>query len=300
MGLLVQRAIEKQSVIHAPLPKPEMFLVSCHMCAQTKNVANTSLIRNAKWAGIQCSNCSVCRRASKWECECGIPWHQCTIHRKTGMACRSDVQAAKHKFVTLHKSHGLLAESPYKHRRVTSLRIKMRDIDVGTIIWENPERLEHNKSVNESMRHNAAQQFVSPANFPSAINSETSPVSLQEHSHKRKVGPEFAVQDTISTSRRLKLYLSEEQISSYQRKRQLSVGAGHASPTCHNTHDMERFDKRRANAAPFDDNLHVKRFCPNYRWRDELDMPMILAGAPSLAIKFPSLASGRPPDNSAT
>ena len=34
--------------------------------------------------------CSVCHRAtvsSKWTCTCGVPWIQCSIHRRLGFAC---------------------------------------------------------------------------------------------------------------------------------------------------------------------------------------------------------------------
>ena len=192
------------------------------------------------------------------------------------MACRSDIQAPKHKFGTFRKNIGFLGESPNKHRKVSSLsQTKKREIGVdGARTWENPERLKHHKTDNENIRHNAPQQCASNAFFSSAPNIETSPVSPQEHSFKRKLCPASAAQDSISTSLRLKLYFSEEQISTYQRKRQLSVGADHTLRRSHSSLSTERIDKRKANAAPIDDNLHVKRSCPNYRSRGELEMPI--------------------------
>ena len=90
MLTLVQRATAKQSEPVVPMMKPFSFSLRCHMCATTRDVADTFLIRNNKWAGISCLNCKCARKASKWECECGVPWHTCTIHRKVGMACRND------------------------------------------------------------------------------------------------------------------------------------------------------------------------------------------------------------------
>ena len=104
MSTLVQRATAKQSEPLVPMMKPFSFSLRCHMCATTRDVADTFLIRNNKWAGISCLNCKCARKASKWECECGVPWHTCTIHRKVGMACRNDKPKEKFHARSVKKS----------------------------------------------------------------------------------------------------------------------------------------------------------------------------------------------------
>ena len=106
MLTLVERAIAKQSCPVVPTMKPFSFSLHRHMCATIKNVADTFLIRNNKWAGISCLNCKCARKASKWECECGVPWHTCIIYRKVGMACRNDKPEKKNHARSVQKTGG--------------------------------------------------------------------------------------------------------------------------------------------------------------------------------------------------
>ena len=67
-------------------PKPDIFIARCHLCGTARNLANRRLVEKGTWANIMCSFCKVNRKASKWLCECGKPWHTCSIHRSHGLA----------------------------------------------------------------------------------------------------------------------------------------------------------------------------------------------------------------------
>ncbi len=63
------------------------FFLACHICKNARNVAQRNLVHKGRWANIACSFCCLSRKASKWLCECGIPWHTCIQHRREGFAC---------------------------------------------------------------------------------------------------------------------------------------------------------------------------------------------------------------------
>ena len=65
------------------------FLVKCHICKHSKDVSKCDMIFNNTWKALGCKNCKIPRKASKWLCECNLPWHTCPTHRHLGFLCRS-------------------------------------------------------------------------------------------------------------------------------------------------------------------------------------------------------------------
>ena len=92
--------------------QPGSFCIKCHICGYSVEAKNKNLIKNGQWGSVFCSSCKVGRKASKWLCACGDPWHTCAEHRIQGMAC---------KFV----QHKRLALQP------TAFRSKFRKIPLG-------------------------------------------------------------------------------------------------------------------------------------------------------------------------
>ena len=75
-----------------PVIRPQRFNLFCSSCSLCRDVAQISLIKGAIWGSIFCKQCQSSRKSLKWLCECRIPWHTCSIHRKSGMACQGRVQ----------------------------------------------------------------------------------------------------------------------------------------------------------------------------------------------------------------
>ncbi len=70
------------------LAKPQLFLLSWHVCGSTRNGTHTALLRKGQWASLYCSQCKLSRKASKWKCLCNKPWHTCSIHHAVGFKCK--------------------------------------------------------------------------------------------------------------------------------------------------------------------------------------------------------------------
>ena len=179
---------------------------------------------------------------------------------------------------------------------------KKRDDDEhGARTQDNRGRLKLHRidmeNIGNNVPHQAACVFSS-----SCVNfQDTCPVSQPSQTNKRKFDSTDAVQDSILTSSRLKHYLSEEQIFNYRKANPLqssiqTVIAANASQPCCSNRDLISQAKRKAKRAPSAAKHQVKRFRSNHDWRGELHMPRILAQSSTLALKFPTLANGRPPD----
>ena len=68
--------------------QPGSFCIECHICGHSVEAKNKNLIKNGQWGTVFCSSCKASRKASKWRCTCGVPWHTCAEHRIQGMACK--------------------------------------------------------------------------------------------------------------------------------------------------------------------------------------------------------------------
>ena len=65
---------------------PELFLPNssdhfvCPKCAATRSVEGCSLLVRSGWGHILCATCKITSRSFTWHCECGVPWHSCSVH----------------------------------------------------------------------------------------------------------------------------------------------------------------------------------------------------------------------------
>ena len=78
-----------------PIPL-QRFNITCPNCGSTSDHLRRKLWNKQrhKWLPIPCNTCKQKSASSKWECECGILWHKCTIHRPQGMRCINPKAAA--------------------------------------------------------------------------------------------------------------------------------------------------------------------------------------------------------------
>ena len=68
--------------------RTSMLWLSCGQCSIRTDVQHTTLFLRGKWATLKCGCCGTSSSARRWSCVCGVPWHGCHIHAKSGFACR--------------------------------------------------------------------------------------------------------------------------------------------------------------------------------------------------------------------
>ena len=114
------RALPHSSSYTDACPVP-VFL-SCHDCGHCRDVQHIDLVHNAKWKPLYCKRCRINRKASKWLCECGMPWHACTVHRDIGFSCHKVLKTTPlgSNKPTIRKSIPLGIMKQPKRRRATT------------------------------------------------------------------------------------------------------------------------------------------------------------------------------------
>lgn len=115
----------KRRANEQPVKEPSSFEgnacldLFCHVCELKKSHMHTVFLKGVFWKPLRCRNCSLSRKASKWLCSCGTPWHACTTHRKVGLA----VQKQGHQKATVQKQakEEAQASSAKKHKPASEL-----------------------------------------------------------------------------------------------------------------------------------------------------------------------------------
>ena len=69
--------------------RTSMLWLACAQCSIRMDVQHTTLFFRGKWATLKCGFCGSSSSARRWLCVCGLPWHGCHIHAKSGFACRT-------------------------------------------------------------------------------------------------------------------------------------------------------------------------------------------------------------------
>ena len=64
--------------------------IFCHVCRHKRRLSEHALLQQTTWKQVRCNECMLQRKASKWLCECGKPWHMCEVHRPIGLQVHRD------------------------------------------------------------------------------------------------------------------------------------------------------------------------------------------------------------------
>ncbi len=99
--------------------RTSMLWLSCDKCGIRTDVQHTTLFLRGKWATLKCRYCGSSSSARRWCCECGLPWHGCRVHAKSGFACRTRPRRPAHTPSSISKrDHG-----PSNSRPIPSLLV---------------------------------------------------------------------------------------------------------------------------------------------------------------------------------
>ena len=68
---------------------PREYVLTCPSitCGNRQDVAKRRLRPGLRWAIIVCTHCGLHASATRWTCDCNLPWHACPTHRGQGFMC---------------------------------------------------------------------------------------------------------------------------------------------------------------------------------------------------------------------
>ena len=109
---------------HMDLPTYRQRLLACPSCAAVRDTSHMQLRTKAGYRPIQCLSCHTQRWAGRWNCSCGMWWHQWCIHRVDPQSHRRMKKPAKERKQTkmLLPSGRHAPDIALETRRSTKLR----------------------------------------------------------------------------------------------------------------------------------------------------------------------------------
>jgi len=144
---------------------PSSFQLTCHKCGSARQAAKNNLVVKAQWGTLYCSTCMLSRKACKWCCSCGQPWHTCPTHREIGLACR------KPSFPKFRRKVGNKRPSPQLGQDICTVGSDCTRRHVASIIQHRDESIEANK--------NTSQEGKPGSSGGAERHIQTMPISLE-------------------------------------------------------------------------------------------------------------------------
>ena len=115
-----QRRSEKRTEKEETQPKavsPTSLELLCPRCGFAQ-VAKHGMLRGTVWKQPMCRQprCRKPKKASRWLCGCGVPWHTCTMHRTIGFQLPGCKRTVKSPTPVIKRSAGALGSKAARRR----------------------------------------------------------------------------------------------------------------------------------------------------------------------------------------
>ena len=157
--------------------KPEAFLLTCPRCRADKEASRCTLYAHAAKV-LYCTTCKHSMSSTRWQCNHGIRWLDCPVHREVGFRCKG-LSQPKHR-----KSNTLFQDVRHKARlkRLKRLGTLGRPEDIFNSISCRMKAQKKETTNKNNIEQDARERFqISKGGGPCSDRPSISPCPAREH-----------------------------------------------------------------------------------------------------------------------